>query len=65
MNEVIFWAEYLKKRFMERMAEKDDAEHPAAVDEEMEVESAGEHHNVWHAYTILNMLSPIKSVGPV
>lgn len=46
MNEVMFWAEKLKKRFVEKMAEKGDAEHPAAVGAEMEDESAGEHHNV-------------------
>lgn len=65
VNEVMFWAENLKKRFVERVAEKDDAEHPAAVGAEMVDESAGEHHNVWHAYMILNVLSPIKSVCPV
>lgn len=46
VNEVMFWAENLKKRFVEKMAEKDDAEHSAAVGAEMEDESAGEHHNV-------------------
>ncbi|XP_003974427.2 small RNA 2'-O-methyltransferase [Takifugu rubripes] len=42
VNEVMFWAENLKKRFVEKMAEKDDAEHSAAVGAEMEDESAGE-----------------------
>lgn len=65
MNEVMFWAEKLKKRFVEKMAEKDDAEHPAAVGAEMEDESAGERHNVGHTYMIFYVLIPIQSVCPL
>lgn len=63
MNEVMFWAEKLKKRFVEKMVEKDDAEHPAAGGAEMEDESAGEHQCL--TYMIFYVLIPIKSVCPV
>lgn len=65
VNEVMFWAEKLKKRFVEKMAEKHGAEHPAAVGAEMEGESAGERHNVWHTYMTFYVLIPIKSVCPL
>lgn len=58
VSEVMFWAEKLKRGFVEKMADKkDDAEHQADVGVELEDKSAGEHHNgvtylhdILHAY---------------
>ncbi|TNM88190.1 hypothetical protein fugu_006411 [Takifugu bimaculatus] len=63
VNEVMFWAENLKKRFVEKMAEKDDAEHPAAVGAEMEDESAGEHHNSIIISSCVHISSVTRSVS--
>lgn len=49
----MFWAEKLKRRFMEKMSDKkDDAEHQTDVGAEKEEESAGERHNGLHTYKI-------------
>lgn len=48
VSEVMFWAEKLKRRFVEKMSVKkdDDAEHQTDVGAVKEEESAGECHNV-------------------
>lgn len=55
VSEVMFWAEKLKKRFMEKMVDKgEDAEPQTDVGAVMEEESAGDHHNsfnnIQHVY---------------
>lgn len=62
VTEVMFWAEKLKRRFMEKMSdEKDAAEHQTDVGAEKEEESAGEHHNGLHTYKILYTCFKIKN----
>lgn len=62
MNEVMFWAEKLKRRFMEKMSDKkDDAEHQTDVGAEKEEESAGDRHNGLHTYKILYPLFRIEN----
>lgn len=60
VSEVMFWAEKLKRRFMEKMLDKkDDAENHIDVGAEKE-ESAGECHSGLHTYKILYVLFKVK-----
>lgn len=47
----MFWAEKLKRRFVEKVSDKkDDTEHQADVGAEKEEVSAGERHSGLHTY---------------
>lgn len=52
VSEVMFWAEQLKRRFMEKIADEKDAAEHLKTEAEMEEKSAGEHHSHIHSFRV-------------